>query len=267
MKASTKESLRMDKAGIQENFSIEGRVAVVTGGSRGIGLAISKAFASAGAKVVVASRKLETCEQAVAEIEADGGEALAVAAHMGELDDLDRLVKEAADRFGGVDILINNAANALAMPFAEMTEAAWEKSFAVNLKGPVFLTQKFLPYLEKSKHASVVNVSSVAGFIFAGSMHMYAAGKSALQSYTRSLAGELAPHNIRVNCIAPGTVDTDMVRNTSPEQQVSMAEASFMKRAAHPDEIVGLALYLASDASSFMTGTTINIDGGGLVAR
>ncbi len=249
-----------------ENFSVDGRVAVVTGGSRGIGLAFSKAFAQLGAKVVVSSRKAEACEAAVEEIKADGGDALAVPAHMGEIGDLENLVKQTTDHYGGIDILINNAANALGMPFGEMTEEAFDKSLSVNLKGPVFLIQKSLPWLKDSKHASIINISSAAGFIFAGPMHMYASGKAGLQSYTRCLASELAPFNIRVNCIAPGTVDTDMVRNNPSERQESMIKAALLQRIAHPNEIVGLALYLASDASSFMTGGIINIDGG-LVPR
>lgn len=256
----------MSKESIKQSFSIEGRVAVVTGGSRGLGLSISKAFAELGAKVVIASRKMEACEQAVAEIQEAGGEALAIQANMGNLEDAKRLTKETVEHYGGVDVLVNNAANALAMQFGEMTEAAWDKSFAVNLKGPIFLIQELLPYLKKSEHASIINISSVASFMFAGPMHMYAAAKSGLQAYTRSLAGEFAPEKIRVNCIAPGTFDTDMVRNTPPEQQESMELASLMGRKAHPDEIIGLALYLASDASSYMTGATINLDGG-LAAR
>ena len=251
---------------IEDIFSIKGRTAIITGSSRGIGLSIAKAFASYGANVVISSRKEEACQAVAKEIQDSGGSALSVPAHMGELVDLENLVDKTAAQFGGVDIIINNAANALALQFGEMTEAAWEKSFSVNLKGPVFLIQYALEFLKASQHASVVNISSAAGFIFAGQMHMYAAGKAGLQSYTRSLAGELAEFGIRVNCIAPGTINTDMVRNTPKEQQESMAKASLMGRAAHPDEVVGLALYLASDASSFMTGSTLNLDGG-LVAR
>ena len=254
---------------VKESFQVSGRTAIVTGGSRGIGLAIAKTLAAEGSNVVIASRKAENCEAVAEHINSSPeylGEALPVATHMGELDQLQILAAKTVEHFGAIDILVNNAANALAMDFDEMTEAAWDKSFAVNLKGPVFLVQYCLPQLIASQHASIVNISSAAGFIFAGFTHMYAAAKAGLQSYTRSLAVELASHKIRVNCIAPGTVNTDMVRSNSPEAQASMAEASIMARAAHPDEIASLALFLASDASSFMTGATVNIDGG-MVAR
>ncbi len=251
---------------INEIFSIQNRTALITGSSRGIGLSIAKAFAQYGANVVISSRKAEACDEAAKEIRDSGGSAISVPAHAGELGDMENLVSQTADSFGGIDILINNAANALAMQFGEMTESAWDKSLGVNLKGPVFLIQSALPHLKASPHASVINISSAAGFLFSGKMHMYAAGKAGLQSYTRSLAGELAEFGIRVNCIAPGTIDTDMVRNNTIEAQESMAKASLMGRAAHPDEVVGLALYLASDAASFMTGATLNLDGG-LVAR
>jgi NAD(P)-dependent dehydrogenase (short-subunit alcohol dehydrogenase family) len=256
----------MDKQQLEKLHSLDGRVAIVTGGSRGIGYAIALGFALAGAKVVVTSRKLDSCEAAVKRIEAKGGEALAVATHMGEIDQLENLVKVTVERFGGIDILVNNAATALALPFGQITPEGWEKSFGVNLRGPVFLTQAALPYLEKSEHASIINVSSAGAYLFSTYTHMYSAAKAALLAYTRSMAAEFAQRGIRVNAIAPGTIDTDMVRNNPPERQEQMAKASFLGRAAHPDEVIGLALYLASDASSFVTGTTINIDGG-LVPR
>ena len=166
-------------------------------------------------------------------IEAAGGIALAIPTHMGELDQLEALANKTLDHFGGIDILVNNAANALAMPFAEMTPEAWEKSMNVNLRGPVFLTQYCLPGLEKSGRGSIINVSSAGAFLYSQFSHIYAAAKAAMLSYVRSNAAEFAASNIRVNAIAPGTVDTDMVRNNSPEQQELMAQASLLRRAAH----------------------------------
>lgn len=252
----------MDRASLDGLFRLDGRVAIVTGGSRGIGRSIAEGYALAGARVVVASRKKEACEETVAAIERQGGEAIAIPTQMADLAQLESLVAGTVDRFGALDVLVNNAANALALPFGQVTPEAWDKSLAVNLRGPVFLMQYALPHLSASEHASIVNVASVGAFMFSAFTHMYAAGKAGLLAYTRSLAAELASRRIRVNAIAPGTVDTDMVRNNPPEMQEAMAKASLMGRAAHPDEIVGLALYLASDASSFMTGATINIDGG-----
>lgn len=256
----------MEKAEFENLFRLDGRVAIVTGGSRGIGRAIAEAYALAGARVVVASRKADACDETVSAIEAAGGEAIGVATHMGDLDEVERLVTTTVERFGGIDVLVNNAANALAQPFGHVTPGAWEKSFGVNLRGPVFLMQYALPHLEASPHASIINVSSAGAFLFSAGIHMYAAGKAALLAYTRSLAAELAARQIRVNAIAPGTFDTDMVRNNPPNVQDAMAKAALLGRAAHPNEMVGLALFLASDASSFITGATINIDGG-LVPR
>jgi len=255
----------MDKRKFDQLFDLTGRVAIVTGGSRGIGRAIAEGYALAGAKVVVASRKLDACEETVKAIRAAGGEALAVATHMGDLAQLKALADRTLDHYGAIDVVVNNAANALAQPFRQMTPDAWEKSFAVNLRGPAFLTQYCLPGLDKSAHASVIMVSSAGAFLFSAYTHMYAAAKSGLLAYVRSLAAELAP-KIRVNGIAPGTIDTDMVRNNTPEAQERMAAAALLRRAAHPDECVGLALFLASDASSFVTGATYGIDGG-LVPR
>jgi NAD(P)-dependent dehydrogenase (short-subunit alcohol dehydrogenase family) len=256
----------VNEAELKGLFRLDGRVAIVTGGSRGIGRSIAEAYALAGARVVVASRKPEACDETVAAIAAAGGEALAVPTHLGEIEQLDRLVARSVEHFGGLDILVNNGANALAVPFGQITPEAWEKSIGVNLRGPVFLMQAALPHLAASEHAAILNLASAGAFLFSAGIHMYAAGKAALLAYTRSLAAELAPRGIRVNAIAPGTVDTDMVRNNPPEVQEAMAKSALLGRAAHPDEIVGLALYLASDASSFVTGATVNIDGG-LVPR
>lgn len=256
----------MKSEAVDQLFDIDGRIAIVTGGSRGIGRSIAHGFAAKGAKVVIASRKAEMCDQVVAEIKADGGDALSVPTQMSSLDDTDNLVKTTAEHYGGIDIVVNNAANALALPFGEITPEGWAKSFDVNLRGPVFLVQAALPYLKASQHASVINVSSAGGFLFSAFTHIYAAAKAGLQSYTRSLAAELAPFNIRVNCIAPGTIITDMVKSSPPERQESMAKASLLGRAGQPDELIGIALFMATDASSFMTGATINYDGG-LVPR
>ena len=251
---------------VDQLFDIEGRVAVITGGSRGIGRSIAHGFAAKGAKVVVSSRKADMCDKVVEEITADGGDAFAVPGHMGDLDDIKTLVQATVDHYGGIDIIVNNAANALAQDFGSITPEAWEKSFDVNLRGPVFLVQEALPYLKASEHASVINVSSAGGYLFSAFTHIYAAAKAGLISYTRSLAADLAPHGIRVNCMAPGTIDTDMVRAQTEERQQSMAAAALLGRAAVPDELIGLALFMATEASSFMTGCTINYDGG-LVPR
>ena len=252
----------MDRQAYRQLFDFTGRVAIVTGGTRGIGRAIAEGFVAAGAKVVVASRKPEACAETQRHLEAMGGEALGVATHMGELDATAALVRATVERFGRIDVVVNNAATALSQPLGQLTPDAWDKVFTVDLRGPVFLVQEALPWLEKSPSASVVNVISAGAFLFSTFNSMYAASKAALMSFTRSMGADFALRGIRVNALAPGTVDTDMVRNNTPEAQEAMANACFMRRAAHPDEMVGPALFLASDAASFCTGSEFTADGG-----
>jgi NAD(P)-dependent dehydrogenase (short-subunit alcohol dehydrogenase family) len=247
---------------ITNRFDLTGRVAIVTGGSRGIGLAIAQGLAEAGAKVVVASRKAEPCEEAATGIRASGGDAVAVPAHVGNLEDIDRLVNQTVETFGGIDILVNNAANPLAQPIGSMTPEAFAKSYEVNVRGPLFLLQAALPYLKGSQAASVINVISAGVFTRGTYVALYVSGKAALLSLTRSMASELAPHGIRVNALAPGTVATQMTLNTSEEMQKGSVDAQLIKRMAEPDEMVPAALFLASGASSFMTGQVLVLDGG-----
>ena len=256
----------MDADRLRRLFDLTGRVAIVTGGTRGIGRAIAEGFVCAGAKVVVASRKADACAETQAHLEQLGGEALGVPTHLGEIDGVNALVDQTIDRFGRLDVVVNNAANALAEPLGQFTEAGYQKSMDVNLRGPVFLVQAALPHLKESPHASVINVLSAGAYLFSAFTSTYSAAKAGMASFTRSMAADFAPFDIRVNALAPGTVDTDMVRNNPPEAQDRMARASLMRRAADPDEMVGPALFLASDASSFVTGQVVIADGG-LVPR
>ena len=253
----------MDRTELLDSlYDLTGRVAVVTGGSRGIGQAMAEAFATLGARVVVASRKADACEAAASAIRDAGGDATGIAVHMGDLESVRALVAATVDAYGGVDIVVNNAANPLALPVGEWTSDAWEKSLAVNLRGPAFLVQEALPYLTASPHASVINVLSAAVYLRSEQRGLYAIGKSGLAAMTRVMAGELAPHGIRVNALAPGSFDTYMMQQTTPEAQERMRDASPLRRIAAPSEIVGPALLLASDAGSYMTGHVVSVDGG-----
>jgi NAD(P)-dependent dehydrogenase (short-subunit alcohol dehydrogenase family) len=253
----------VNREAFERLFDMTGRTVIVTGGTRGIGLALAEGFVLAGAGVVVASRKPDACEQAAEHLRGLGGKAIGVPTHLGNVDDLAALVERTVEAFGGIDVVVNNAANALAQPLGEMTPEAWAKSYEVNLRGPVFLVQHALPYLKKSAAAAVLNMVSVGAFNFAPATSIYASGKAALMSVTRSMAAEFAPLGIRVNALAPGPVDTDMMRNNPQEAIDHMAGATLMKRLARPDEMVGAALLLASDAGSYMTGQVIIADGGG----
>lgn len=240
-----------------------GRTVIVTGGTRGIGLALAEGFVLAGARVVVASRKPHVCERAVERLRELGGQAIGVPTHLGDVDALEALVRATVDEFGGIDVVVNNAANALAQPLGQMTVEAVTKSYEVNVRGPLFLVQAALPHLKESAKAAVINMVSVGAFMFSPATSIYSSNKAALMSLTRSMAAEFAPFGIRVNAIAPGPVDTDMVRNNPPEFIDMLAKSTLMQRLASPDEIVGTALLLASDAGSYITGTVIIVDGGG----
>jgi NAD(P)-dependent dehydrogenase (short-subunit alcohol dehydrogenase family) len=257
----------LSNSSLMSLFNLAGRTAIVTGGSRGIGRAIAEGLVAAGANVVVASRKVQACEQTAAFLRSSlDGHAIGVPTHMGDLAAVDGLVERTVEEFGGVDIVVNNAANALAQPFGEITPTAWSKSFAVNQQGPVFLVQSALPHLRLSEHAAVLNIVSAGAFIFSPYVSMYSAAKAAMVSFTRSMAAEFASAGIRVNALAPGAVDTDMVRGNPPEFAASLARQSLLNRIATVDEIVAPALLLVSDAGSFITGQTLLVDGG-MVAR
>jgi NAD(P)-dependent dehydrogenase (short-subunit alcohol dehydrogenase family) len=252
----------VDPQKFERLFDMSGRVVIVTGGTRGIGRALAEGYVSAGAKVVVASRKADACKETEEHLRTLGGEAIGVPTHLGDLDALADLVSRTVDEFGAIDVVVNNAATALAQPIGEYTPEAWQKSLDVNLRGPVFLVQEALPHLKRSEHAAVLNVLSGAAFMYSSVVSLYATGKAALLAQTRSAAAELAPFGIRVNALAPGTVDTDMVRANTPEKQQVMIDIMLLKRMAEPDEMVGPALLLTSDAGSFVTGQVLLADGG-----
>lgn len=252
----------MSRPDPNELFDMQGRVAIVTGGSRGLGLSISRILAAAGARVVIASRKLEACERAADIVDSDGGSALPLACHMGDPDQVRRLVDETIAQWGRLDCVVNNAAVGLRMRLADFDEGAWEKSLAVNLRGPIQLMHYALPHLERSDAASIVNILSIGGIRGSQSLLGYGSAKAALEHATQSTAAELGPRGIRVNAIAPGPFRTDMLGSGGPELEDEMTKKTLLGRVAEPDEIMGAVLFLASRASSFVTGTVLVVDGG-----
>jgi NAD(P)-dependent dehydrogenase (short-subunit alcohol dehydrogenase family) len=246
------------------SFDLDGRVAIVTGGSRGLGRAICLAYAAAGAKLVVASRKAEACDEVAAEIVDAGGEAIAVPTHVGRSEQLAQLVETTVGHFGGISIVVNNAANPLGGSLREMTDLAFEKSFATNVRGPVQLATLALDHLAASGHGVVINMITAGAFQPGEGLGLYCSGKAALWSFTRVMAKEFAPMGVRVNALAPGPFETNMMAATLavPEFTQHIIDATLLKRVADPAEIGGAAVFLASDASSYMTGSALSIDGG-----
>lgn len=250
-------------------FDLSGRVALVTGSSRGLGYEMARGFAAAGARVIVSSRKGDDCEVAAQAIRDAGGDATAIPAHVGELAAVEALVERIGSEFGQLGILVNNAGAALPYSIDDATPALFEKSFAVNTRGPLFLAQALKPLLAaspaaKAGGASIINVLTVGAFFGTATQIGYGASKAALWQITRSLAKALAADGIRVNAIAPGPMATRMVTSGGAALMDKSAAGTAQKRIADPAEIIGPALLLASDAGSFVTGAVIPVDGGWL---
>jgi len=248
--------------------TLEGKIAIVTGGSRGIGEAIARTFVAHGARVVIASRKVEGV-QAVAESigkEHGADKVLAVAAHTGKEDECVRLVATTVEKFGKVDVLVNNAGtNPYFGPMLNAEMGAWDKTFDVNLKGYFWCAREVAKNcIGREAPGSIVSITSVAGLMGTPLQGVYAATKAAVISMTKTLAIELAPSKIRVNAIAPGFVDTRLASAIlkNDELLAHVLAKTPMRRYGTPDEIAGGALYLASDTASFLTGHTLVIDGG-----
>jgi NAD(P)-dependent dehydrogenase (short-subunit alcohol dehydrogenase family) len=251
-----------------DRFDLSDKVAVITGGSRGIGRAIALGFAEHGADVVVASRKLPDLEKVAQEIRERGARSLAIAAHVGKKEDIENLIAQTVKEFGRIDILVNNAAtNPVFGPLIDLTEEAWDKTLELGLRG-YFLCSKAAAkvMIEGGKGGNIINMATDGAFRAGPGMGAYCISKAGVVMLTKVLAVELAQYNIRVNAIAPGLVKTrfstaiwssaeiiDMLMRTLP-----------MKRIAEPDEIVGAAIFLVSGASSYVTGTTISVDGGSM---
>ena len=246
-------------------FDVSGKVVMITGGSRGLGRAMSLAFAGRGANVAIVSRKLDACEALAAEIAARGGEAMALACHVGQWDALEGAVDAVIARFGRLDVLINNAGmSPVAGSLYATSEALFDKIIDINLKGPTRLTAVAATRMAATGGGAIINISSLASLKPTPLTTVYAAAKAGLNALTRASAQEYAAAGVRVNCIVCGTFDTDasagFVRN--PDFLPEVVRPIALKRVGLAEEVVGAALYFASAASSYTTGSLITIDGG-----
>jgi NAD(P)-dependent dehydrogenase (short-subunit alcohol dehydrogenase family) len=244
-------------------FRLDGKVAVITGASKGLGRAMALGFAEAGADIVVSSRKLDACESVAAQVRATGRRALAVACHVGRWDDCAQLVERTVAEFGRIDVLVNNAGIAPVPPsLLGVTEELFNKTIDVDLKGPLRLTALAAEHMPPG--STVINISSKASTHPSPFTVVYAAAKAGLNALTKAASQEFAPRGIRVNCIVCGTFLTDSFEaGAPPEAQEAIAQRVSLGRIADAQEIVGTALYLATDASSYLTGQLITVDGGG----
>jgi NAD(P)-dependent dehydrogenase (short-subunit alcohol dehydrogenase family) len=249
-------------------FNLEGRTALITGSSRGIGRAIAERMAQAGARVVVSSRKLEACEEVVAVIRKAGGEATAIACNIAAKSELEVLVARTREVFGKVDVLVCNAAvNPHYGPSQEIPDSAFEKVLDCNIRSNHWLCQMVIPEMAQRGDGSVIIVSSIGGLKGSSALGTYGLSKAADMALARNLAVEWGPKNVRVNCIAPGLVRTDFARALweNPEIYDQTVRRYPLRRIGEPDEIAGTAVFLAAQAGSFITGQTIVVDGGATI--
>lgn len=250
-------------------FSLDGKVAVITGSTRGIGLAIARAMVEAGARVVISSRKAAACEEVADAIRQRGGEAEAVACNISEPDDLENLVERARARFGRIDILVPNAAsNPIYGPMAASDDAAFDKIMGNNVRSTLALANLVLPEMAARGDGAIVIVSSIAGLRGSRNLGLYAISKAADFQLARNLAVEWSGRGIRINCIAPGLIRTDFARALwEDERNRKLVERlTPAGRIGEPEDIAGIAVFLASPAARFVTGQTVVADGGVTIA-
>ena len=257
-------------------FSLKGKIAVITGGGRGIGQAIAFAFAKAGAKVVITSRKANDLETTANEIKAFGGDAFALPAHLGKAEEIKKMINTVMEKFGRIDILVNNAGASPAMgSVLECDERLWDKLMDINLKGAYFISQAAANIMVKQGGGKIINIASVDGFNPEPGLSIYSISKAGMRMITRAFASELISYNVQVNTIAPGPISTKMMDSHwghLPPEEAQKVKESVEKmlpsgRIGNPDEIAGAALYLASAASNYTTGAEIIIDGGLLLGN
>jgi NAD(P)-dependent dehydrogenase (short-subunit alcohol dehydrogenase family) len=240
-------------------FDLSGKVALVTGGSRGLGLRMVRAFAEHGADVIIVSRKLDACEAVADDVRAMGRQALALSAHVGRWDEIDRMTEAAYAAFGRIDILVNNAGMSPRMPSHEVTEALFDSVMNLNFKGPFRLASQVAKRMAEGEGGVIINVSSSGALMPLPAVVPYSGAKAALNAMTVSFAREYGP-KVRVNTLSAGPFLTDIAK-AWPEEARQHADNA-LGRPGRPEEVVTTALYLASPASSFTTGAIVRVDGG-----
>ncbi|MCV7236658.1 dehydrogenase [Mycolicibacterium celeriflavum] len=250
-----------------ELFDLSGRVAIVTGSTRGIGRAVLEGLSQAGASVVVSSRRQSTCDEVAAQVRASGGKALGLACHVGDWDAIPHFVESVVNEYGRIDILVNNAGINPAVPtLNDVTLDLWRKVFSVNVEGPMRMSQCVAPVMRDHDGGSIINVGSMEGYYSSNPVSVvYAASKAALHNLTKSMANLWASWRVRANLLCPGPFATEMLaeaERVAPGALTLLADMNPQHRIADLSEIVGPALYLASDASSFVTGDDITVSGG-----
>jgi NAD(P)-dependent dehydrogenase (short-subunit alcohol dehydrogenase family) len=251
---------------IEDLFSLKGKVAIVTGGGRGLGKEIALAFVKAGAKVMVCSRKVDACMETVKEIEDLGGEGLALACNVADQEQVQKAVDKTIKTFGQIDILVNNSGASWGAKVLDMPLEAWNKVMDTNVTGTFLMCQAAGKYMVQQKRGKIINIASVAGLKGINPYMMDAIGyntsKGAIITFTKDLAAKWGQYNINVNAIAPGFIPTKMSKGILEQVGDVISEFTPLKRLGRPEEIQGLALFLASSASDYVTGETIAIDGG-----
>lgn len=250
----------------QSIFNLTGKVALVTGGSKGLGKAMARGFAEAGADVIITSRHENELREALGEILAGTGrQGRYLVADMGNRDAVQRLAHAALEQFGRVDILVNNAGTNEPQPIDKITDESWDRVLEINLNSVMALTRALVPQMKARHWGRIIHISSIMGFVSKEGRNVYSTTKSALLGLARASALDLGPHGITVNCIAPGPFLTDLPgRILSDEEKREFARMTALGRWGEPQELMGPALLMASDAGSYITGQTLVVDGGWL---